>query len=126
MVADHSPLTIVLDPHRDVACRVIEGLASVRASGPPASGYDGRVPVDTDVVLVAVRLFPPALSGPEGGENLLLPNDPSPVVDLRVIQRHETVESIDVEPQVSEEPFAFSPEDSLDRRQDPPPNAPDG
>jgi hypothetical protein len=126
MVIDHSPLSIVLDPHRDVAYRVIEGLAGVRASGPPASGNDGGAPVDTDVVLVAVRRFPPALSGPERGENLLFAYGPSLVVDLHVIRRHEAVESIDVEPQVSEEPFAFSPEDSLDRRQDPPPNDPDG
>ena len=77
-------------------------------------------------MLVTVRLFPRTLSGPEGGQNLLLPNDPSPVVDLRVIRRHETVESIDVEPQVSEEPFAFSPEHSLDRRQKPAPNDSDG
>lgn len=77
-------------------------------------------------MLVALRLFPTALSGPEGGENLLSPHDPSPVVDLRVIRRHETVEGIDVEPQVGEGPLAFGPEDSLDRGQKPAPNDPDG
>jgi hypothetical protein len=35
----------------------------------------------------------------------------SPFVDLCVAVRHETVESIDVEPQVGEEPFALGPED---------------
>jgi hypothetical protein len=107
----------MFDPHGDVACRVVKGLSGVRASGPPAPDYDCRVPVYTNVMLVAVRLFPTALPGPEGGESLLLPHDPSPVVDLRVIRRHKTVESIDVELQVREKPFAFTPEDLLDCRQ---------
>jgi hypothetical protein len=124
MVADHSPLTFVLDPHRDVARRVIEWLAGVRAPGLPASGNDGCVPVDTDVVFVAVCLFPPALSGPEGGEDLLFAHDTSPVVDLRVIRRHETVESVDIEPQVGEEPLALGPQDSLDSGQNRRPTSP--
>ena len=106
-------------------CRVVEGLSGVRASGPPASD-NCRVPVDTNVILVAVYLFPTAPSRPYGGESLFFPHDPSPVVDLRVIRRHETVESIDVELQVREKPFAFTSEDSLNRTQKPAPNYPDG
>ena len=54
------------------------------------------------------------------------PQAPSPVVDLRVTRRHETVESIDVELQVREKPFAFTSEDSLNRTQKPALNYPDG
>src|SRR3712207_2150052 len=78
-----------------------------RSSGPPAPDDDGGVPVDTDVMIVAVRLVPAAPPGPEGLEDLLLANRPSPGVDLDVFRGRETVEGLNVEPEVGEEPFAL-------------------
>src|SRR3712207_7207030 len=60
-----------------------------RSSGPPAPDDDGGVPVDTDVMIVAVRLVPTTPPGPEGLEDLLLANCPTPGVDLDVFRRSE-------------------------------------
>jgi hypothetical protein len=73
LVADHSPTRHHVRPKRRRS--VPRSRRAVRRSRlwPASADDDCRVPVDTNVMLVAVRLFPTTLPGPEGGESLLLP-----------------------------------------------------
>jgi hypothetical protein len=115
LVADHSPPSVAPDPHGDVSCLVDEGSPGVRPSCLPAPDNDGGVPVDADVVLVAVCLCPVAFTGPERSKYLLFAYRITSGVDLEIVRVHQTIESRDIELQVRKEPFAFRKEDLLGR-----------
>src|SRR5215208_5419668 len=115
LVADHSPPSLAPNPHRNVTRLVVEGAPGVHPSRLPASDNDGGVPVDADVVLVAVCLCPVAFTGPERSEYLLFAYRYSSGIDLEIVRIHQTIESRDIELQMRKEPFAFREEDLLDR-----------
>jgi hypothetical protein len=114
LVADHSPPYVAPDPHGNVTRLVVEMLPGVRPSCLPASDNDGGVPVDANVMPVAVCLCPVAFTGPERSEDLLFAYRLSSGVDLEIVRVHQTIESRDIELQVGEEPLVFRKQNLLD------------